>query len=318
MGSRPAAGCRIRELVSPSAAAEEDRLLGRREHERDARGRRRRQIMHLPFTDRVIVTLVYLRFRAPARGAGRVVTGCTDPRSPARSARSARCWPRAGSPCPASPASGCAPWPTCLAYASARGVTLRIDGTEPCSVRRPQSRTSRRPGRAFVSRKKKMNTAEGRPSSPTRRAVDLDRPAAVHAPAALHDQTAVRIPRASLTDLPAVPAGQGQGRCRVPGAGRGIPGQVQAPPPKPKKDTPSGRDRSNHEVRDATSSHRSGSASSTPTAEPQAMAQPLQRLPRTTRSTSTRPTPPSPAGLRPRRPAVNPSKPTRQVSRPQR
>nr|MEA2798729.1 hypothetical protein [Phenylobacterium sp.] len=54
-----------------------------------------------------------------------------------------------------------------FAYASAAGVTLRIDGTE-VQVRRPRAN---KPGRrAFVSGKKKMNTKKRRPSSPTRRA----------------------------------------------------------------------------------------------------------------------------------------------------
>jgi hypothetical protein len=45
-----------------------------------------------------------------------------------------------------------------FAYASAAGVTLRIDGTE-VQVRRPRAN---KPGRrAFVSGKKKMNTKKG-------------------------------------------------------------------------------------------------------------------------------------------------------------
>jgi len=54
----------IGELAAPWAAAEEDRLLARREHER-LRAAGAGPDHGLPFTDRVIVTLVYLRFQLP-------------------------------------------------------------------------------------------------------------------------------------------------------------------------------------------------------------------------------------------------------------
>jgi hypothetical protein len=64
----------IGELACPWAAAEEDRLLARREHKR-LRAAGAGPDHDLPFTDRVIVTLVYLRFQLPhaalvARRAG--------------------------------------------------------------------------------------------------------------------------------------------------------------------------------------------------------------------------------------------------------
>ena len=57
-------GWLIGELASPWAAAEEDRLLARREHER-LRAAGAGPDHDLPFTDRVIVTLVHLRFQLP-------------------------------------------------------------------------------------------------------------------------------------------------------------------------------------------------------------------------------------------------------------
>ena len=54
----------IGELAAPWAAAGEDRLLARREHER-LRAAGAGPDHGLPFTDRVIVTLVYLRFQLP-------------------------------------------------------------------------------------------------------------------------------------------------------------------------------------------------------------------------------------------------------------
>jgi DDE superfamily endonuclease len=54
----------IGDLAVPWAAAEEDRLLTRREHER-LRAAGAGPDHGLPFTDRVIVTLVYLRFQLP-------------------------------------------------------------------------------------------------------------------------------------------------------------------------------------------------------------------------------------------------------------
>jgi hypothetical protein len=54
----------IGELAAPWTAAEEDRLLARREHER-LRAAGAGPGHDLPFTDRVIVTLVHLRFQLP-------------------------------------------------------------------------------------------------------------------------------------------------------------------------------------------------------------------------------------------------------------
>jgi hypothetical protein len=118
-----------------------------------------------------------------------------------------------------------------FAYAAARGVELRLDGTE-VQVRRPPAG---KPGRrAFVSGKKKMNTkkatvvtdGEGRTLW-----------AGAFRPGRMHDQTAVRTE--GIADLfrqhPQV-------RAKVDAGYRGLakefPDQVQAPPLKPKKNAP--------------------------------------------------------------------------------
>jgi hypothetical protein len=115
-----------------------------------------------------------------------------------------------------------------FAYASARGVTLRIDGTE-VPVRRP---CAGKPGRrAFVSGKKKMNTKKA--------AVITDEQgrtlwAGAFRPGRMHDQTAVRTE--GIADLflqyPQVKAKVDAG---YRGLAKEFPDQVQAPPLKPKK-----------------------------------------------------------------------------------
>ena len=116
-----------------------------------------------------------------------------------------------------------------FAYASAHGVELRIDGTE-VQVRRP--RASRPGRRAFISGKKKMNTkkatvvtdGEGRTLW-----------AGAFRPGRMHDQTAVRTEGIAdlFTQFPEVKAKVDAG---YRGLAKEFPGQVQAPPLKPKKD----------------------------------------------------------------------------------
>jgi hypothetical protein len=54
----------LEEMAAPWTAAEQDRLLARRGHER-LRAAGAGPGHDLPFTDRVIVTLVHLRFQLP-------------------------------------------------------------------------------------------------------------------------------------------------------------------------------------------------------------------------------------------------------------
>jgi hypothetical protein len=219
----------IGELASPWAAAGEDRLLARRAHER-LRAAGAGPGHDLPFTDRVIVTLVYLRFQLPHAALAELyrvhrstVTRAIGEVRPLLAAR--------GFAVPGEPGIRLRTLADVFAYASARGVTLRIDGTE-VQVRRPQAG---KPGRrAFVSGKKKMNTKKA--------AVITDEKgrtlwAGAFRPGRMHDQTAVRTE--GIADLfrqyPQVKA-------KVDAGYRGLakehPDQVQAPPLKPKKNAP--------------------------------------------------------------------------------
>jgi hypothetical protein len=133
--------------------AGEDRLLGRRGHERK-RAAGAGPDYGLPFTDRVIVTLVYLRFQLPhAALAGlyqvdrSTVTRAIGEIRPLLAAR--------GFAVPGCPGLRLRTLADVFAYAAAEGVELRLDGTE-VQVRRPPAG---KPGRrAFISGKKKMNT----------------------------------------------------------------------------------------------------------------------------------------------------------------
>jgi hypothetical protein len=124
-----------------------------------------------------------------------------------------------------------------FAYAAARGIELRLDGTE-VQVRRPRAG---KPGRrAFVSGKKKQNTekatvitdGEGRTLW-----------AGAFRPGRMHDQTAVRTEGTAGLFTP-VPPGQGQGRCRVPRAGQGVPRSGPGPAAQAEEGRHPGRNRS--------------------------------------------------------------------------
>jgi hypothetical protein len=116
-----------------------------------------------------------------------------------------------------------------FAYAAARGVTIRLDGTE-VQVRRPRAG---KPGRrAFVSGKKKQNTKKAAVISDEKGRTLW---AGAFRPGRMHDQTAVRTEGIAdlFTRYP-------QARAKVDAGYRGLakefPDQVQAPPLKPGKD----------------------------------------------------------------------------------
>jgi hypothetical protein len=96
----------IGELAGPWMAQQESRL-----RERRGGGRRRAAGAgpghDLVFTDRVITTLVILRFQLP-HAALALFYGWTVPRSPGPSMRSGRCSRPAASPSPATADCGCA------------------------------------------------------------------------------------------------------------------------------------------------------------------------------------------------------------------
>lgn len=118
-----------------------------------------------------------------------------------------------------------------LAYASAKGVELRLDGTE-VRVRRPKAG---RPGRrAFVSGKMRQNTkkatviTDGRGRTLWTGALR---------PGRMHDQTTVKTEgiEALFEQYPQVKAKVDAG---YRGLAKRFPEQVQAPPKKPAKDAP--------------------------------------------------------------------------------
>jgi hypothetical protein len=217
----------IGELAAPWTAAEEDRLLARREHER-LRAAGAGPDHDLPFTDRVIVTLVYLRFQLPHQALAGLhgvhrstVSRAIGEIRPLLAAR--------GFAVPAQPGVRLRTLADVFAYAAARGVILRLDGTE-VQVRRPRAG---RPGRrAFVSGKKKQNTKKA--------AVITDEKgrtlwAGAFRPGRMHDQTAVRTEGIAglFTRYPQVMAKVDAG---YRGLAKQFPDQVQAPPLKPGKD----------------------------------------------------------------------------------
>jgi hypothetical protein len=216
----------IEELAGPWQAAQEDRLRERRGHERQRAGGAGPDHA-LPFTDRVIVTLVYLRFQLPhaaLAGLFRVdrstVTRAIHEVRPLLAAR--------GFAVPGEPGVRLRTLADVFAYAQARGVELRIDGTE-VQVRRPPAG---KPGRrAFVSGKKKQNTKKATVITDGNGATLW---AGAFRPGRMHDQTAVRTE--GIADLfrqhPQVKAKVDAG---YRGLAREFPGQVQAPPLKPKK-----------------------------------------------------------------------------------
>ena len=219
----------IAELTAPWTAAEEARLRERRGHDRK-RAPGAGPDHDLPFTDRVIVTLVHLRFQLPHAALAELYG--VDRSTVTRAVREIRPLLAArGFAVPGEPAVRLRTLADVFAYAADRGVTLRIDGTE-VQVRRPRAN---KPGRrAFVSGKKKMNTKKA--------TVVTDEGgrtlwAGAFRPGRMHDQTALRTE--GIADLfeqfPQVKAKVDAG---YQGLAKQFPDQVQAPPLKPKKDAP--------------------------------------------------------------------------------
>jgi DDE superfamily endonuclease len=225
--SRRKLGELIEELAQPWLAQQESRL-------RDRRGRDRLRAEgagpghELPFTDRVIATLVILRFQLPHAalavfyGVHRsTITRAIGEIRPLLAAR--------GFAVPGQPGLRLKTLADVFAYAASEGVRLRIDGTE-VQVRRPKAG---RPGRrAFVSGKKKQNTIK--PTAISDGRGRLLWPGAFR-PGRMHDVTALRTD--GIEDLlrrhPDVKAEVDAG---YQGLARDFPAQVSAPPKKPRKD----------------------------------------------------------------------------------
>jgi DDE superfamily endonuclease len=219
-------GTLIAELAGPWAAQQESRLRERRGGRDRLRAEGAGPNRELPFTDRVIATLAVLRFQLPHAalallyGVDRsTITRAVHEIRPLLAAR--------GFAVPGEPGLRLRTLADVFAYAASQGVHLRIDGTE-VQVRRPRAN---RPGRrAFVSGKKKQNTIK-----PTAIGDGQGRLLWLGAirPGRMHDVTALRTE--GIEDLlrrhPSVTADVDSG---YQGLARDFPGQITAPPKKPK------------------------------------------------------------------------------------
>lgn len=225
--SRRRLGALISELATPWMASEAGRLHERRGHER-LRAPGAGPDHNLVFTDRVIATLVILCFQLPHAalalfyGVDRsTITRAVHEIRPLLAAR--------GFAVPGQPDLRLHTLADVFAYAAAKGVELRIDGTE-VQVRRPQAN---KPGRrAFVSGKRRQNTKRATVITDER---GRSLWTGAFRPGRMHDQTALKTE--GIWDLferfPEVRAKVDAG---YRGLAKGFPDQVKAPPKTPGKD----------------------------------------------------------------------------------
>ena len=223
--SRHHLGRVVAELAGPWQARRESDLRARRGRDRlRAAGAGRGQ--DLAFTDRVLVTLAVLRLQIP-HAALAVMYG-VHRSTVTRAVRQVRpLLAGRGYATPAGPRLHTLA--DVFAYAAARGVRLRADGSE-IQVRRPKAG---RPGRrAFVSGKKKQNTIKFTKISDERGRTLAD---VTFRPGRMHDQTALRTDGIDhlLEQFPDVRAEMDAG---YRGLHRDHPAQVSVPPNKPAKD----------------------------------------------------------------------------------
>ena len=236
----------IEELAVPWTAAGEDRLLERRGHERK-RAASTSQDHGLPFTNRVIATLVYLRFQLPHKALAELyrvdrstVTRAIHEVRPLLAAR--------GFAVPGEPGIRLRTLADLFAYAAARGVTIRLDGTE-VQVRRRAGKPGRR---AFVSGKKKRNGQGHR-----RHRREGPHPVGRRVPPWAHARPDRPADRGHRRPLRAVPPGQEQSRRRIPGPGQGVSQPGRGTPAETEERHP--EEVAAYEER-GTGSHRNGSA----------------------------------------------------------
>ena len=216
----------ISELAGPWMAQQESRLRERRGGRERLRAEGAGPGRELPFADRVIVTLVVLRFQLPHAAVALLygvdrstITRAVGEVRPLLAAR--------GFAVPGERGLRLRTLADVFAYAASQGVHLRIDGTE-VQVRRP---AANRPGRrAFVSGKKKQNTIK-----PTAISDGQGRLLWLGAirPGRMHDATALRTEGIEdlLRHCPDVTADVDSG---YQGLARDFPAQITAPPRKPK------------------------------------------------------------------------------------
>jgi hypothetical protein len=238
----------ISELAGPWMAQQESRLRERRGGRERLRAEGAGPGRELPFADRVIVTLVVLRFQLPHAavalfyGVDRsTITRAVGEVRPLLAAR--------GFAVPGERGLRLRTLADVFAYAASQGVHLRIDGTE-VQVRRP---AANRPGRrAFVSGKKKQNTIK-----PTAISDGQGRLLWLGAirPGRMHDATALRTEGIEdlLRHCPDVTADVDSG---YQGLARDFPAQITAPPRKPKTGAASSQVIEREAVRKQQSSRR--------------------------------------------------------------
>ena len=215
----------IEELAQPWLAQQESRL-------RDRRGRDRLRAEgagpdhELPFADRVVVTLVILRFQLP-HAAVAVFYGVHRSTITRTVGEIRPLLARRGFAVPGKPGLRLRTLADVFAYAASEGVKLRIDGTE-VQVRRPPAGPGRR---AFVSGKKKQNTIKATVvSDGDGRLLWLG----AFRPGRMHDVTALRTDGIENL-LRRHPDVQAEADAGYQGLARDFPGQVSAPPKKPGK-----------------------------------------------------------------------------------
>jgi hypothetical protein len=227
--SRQHLGELIVELADPWTAAQQSALQQRRGHPRQ-RAAGAGPHHRLVLCDRIVVTLVILRFQLPHQALA--VLYRVDRATITRAVHQIRpLLARRGFAVPDAPDVRLQTLADVFAYAAAHGVDLRIDGTE-VQVRRPRAN---RPGRrAFVSGKKKQNTIKTTTISDGHGRTLW---AGAVRPGRMHDQTAVKTEGIQdlLRQYPTVRAIVDSG---YRGLAKAFPDQVHAPPPTPSKDAP--------------------------------------------------------------------------------
>jgi hypothetical protein len=219
----------IEELAGPWLARQESRLRERRGHPRIRAGGAGPN-RELPFTDRVIATLVILRFQLPHAALALLyevdrstITRAVHEIRPLLAAR--------GFAVPGKAGLRLRTLADVFAYAASEGIELRIDGTE-VQVRRPPPG---RPGRrAFVSGKRKQNTKKATVITGQAGATLWT---GAFRPGRMHDQTALKTD--GICDLlQRFPQVKAKADAGYRGLARQFPGQVCAPPLKPKAGAP--------------------------------------------------------------------------------
>jgi hypothetical protein len=237
----------ISELTDPWIAAHQGALLIRRGHQR-RRAAGAGPHHRLVFCDRMLVTLVSLRFQLPHHALA-VLYG-VDRSTITRAVHEIRpLLARRGFAVPGMPGVRLRTLADVFAYAAAAGIELRLDGTET-QVRRPRAN---RPGRrAFVSGKKKQNTIKA-----TTICDGAGRTLWVGAvrPGRMHDQTAIKTEGIGelFCQHQTVTATVDSG---YQGLAKAFGDQVHAPPPKPPKDAATEEMARYHQARKQQSSRR--------------------------------------------------------------